>query len=86
MGRSKDDEQFVPGVENGNGGSYVKMPVPKPTKYKRTLGDKIFVVCNIIFMFLFVLENVFIVHLILFQKQNGMKFLLKNICFYVIFL
>ena len=42
MGRSKDDEQFVPGVENGNGGSYVKMPVPKPTKYKRTLGDKIF--------------------------------------------
>ena len=54
MGRSKDDEQFVPGVENGNGGSYVKMPVPKPTKYKRTLGDKIFVVCNIIFMFLFV--------------------------------
>ena len=54
MGRSKNDEQFVPGVENGTGGSYVKMPVPKPTKYKRTLGDKIFVVCNIIFMFLFV--------------------------------
>jgi len=54
MGRNNSEEQFVPGAESGNGGSFVKMPVPKPTKYKRSTGDKIFSVCNIIFMVLFV--------------------------------
>ncbi len=54
MGRFNSEEQFVPGAESGNGGSYVKMAVPKPTKYKRSTGDKIFSICNIIFMVLFV--------------------------------
>ncbi len=54
MGRFNSEEQFVPGAESGKGGSFEKMPVPKPTKYKRSTGDKIFTVCNIIFMVLFV--------------------------------
>ena len=54
MGRFNSEEQFVPGAESGKGGSFEKMPVPKPTKYKRSTGDKIFTACNIIFMVLFV--------------------------------
>lgn len=52
-------DNIVPGVESGGDGSFVKMPVPKATKYKTSVGDKIFVVCNIIFMFLFVLITVY---------------------------
>jgi putative aldouronate transport system permease protein len=54
MGRFNSEEQFVPGAESGNGGSFEKMPVPKPTKYKTSVGDKIFTICNVIFMLLFV--------------------------------
>ena len=35
------------------------MPVPKPTKYKRSTGDHVFTVCNIIFMILFVVITVY---------------------------
>ena len=59
MGRNNSEEQFVPGVESGNGGSFEKMPVPKPTKYKKTTGDKVFSVCNIIFMVLFVTITIY---------------------------
>ena len=59
MGRFNSEEQFVPGAESGNGGSYVKMSVPKPTKYKRSTGDKIFSICNIIFMVLFVTITIY---------------------------
>ena len=52
-------EQIVPGAESGNGGTFEKMPVPKPTKYKKSTGDKVFVVCNIIFMVLFVVITVY---------------------------
>ncbi|MBQ8952205.1 MAG: carbohydrate ABC transporter permease [Eubacterium sp.] len=35
------------------------MPVPKPTKYKKATGDKVFSVCNIIFMVLFVTITIY---------------------------
>lgn len=41
-------------------GSYVaEKYIPKPVKYKKSVGDNIFVVCNIIFMFLFVLITIY---------------------------
>ena len=35
------------------------MPVPKPTKYKKSVGDKAFGICNVIFMVLFVVITVY---------------------------
>ena len=35
------------------------MPVPKPTKYKVSTADRVFTVCNIIFMILFVVITVY---------------------------
>ena len=49
---SKDSENAVPE-------SFEKMPVPKPTKYKTSVPDKIFVVCNIVFMVLFVVITLY---------------------------
>ncbi len=52
-------DNIVPGADREGGGSFVKMPVPKPTKYKTSVGDKIFVVCNIVFMVLFVVITLY---------------------------
>ena len=35
------------------------MAVPRATKYKRSVGDKVFVVCNVIFMILFVVITIY---------------------------
>ena len=35
------------------------LPVPKPTKYKKSVGDRVFTVCNIVFMVLFVVITVY---------------------------
>ena len=51
------DEVQTPGNDNSNMQN-VNLRTRK-TKYKRSVGDKIFVVCNIIFMFLFVLITIY---------------------------
>ena len=35
------------------------LPVPKPTKYKKSVGDKVFAICNIVFMVLFVVITIY---------------------------
>ncbi|MBQ2054583.1 MAG: carbohydrate ABC transporter permease [Eubacterium sp.] len=35
------------------------LPVPKPTKYKKSVGDRVFTVCNIVFMVLFVVITIY---------------------------
>ena len=35
------------------------LPVPKPTKYKKSVSDKVFAICNIIFMVLFVVITIY---------------------------
>ena len=51
------DTVQTPGNDNSNMQN-VNLRTRK-TKYKRSVGDKIFVVCNIIFMFLFVLITIY---------------------------
>ena len=51
------DEVQTPGNDNSNMQN-INLRTRK-TKYKRSVGDRIFVVCNIIFMFLFVLITIY---------------------------
>ena len=55
----KDSAELDKSFAGAEGDSSRYMAVPKPTKYKRSTGDKVFSVCNVIFMILFVTITIY---------------------------